>query len=40
LRVAGKWDLKQFESVVEALELVLQTHKEIVQSGASTKPAE
>ena len=40
LRVASKWDLKQFESVVEALELVLQTHKEIVQSGTSTKPAE
>ncbi len=40
LRVASNWDLKQFESVVEALELVLQTHKEIVQSGTSTKPAE
>ncbi len=39
LRVSGKWDLKQFESVVNALELVLLTHKEIVESGASTKPA-
>ena len=39
VRVAGKWDLEQFESVVEALELILRTHKEIVQSGASTEPA-
>lgn len=39
LRVAGKWDLEQFESVVNALELILQTHKEIVQAGASTEPS-
>ncbi len=32
LQVASKWDLKQFEYVVTALELVLQTHKEIAQS--------
>ena len=37
LRVASKWDPKQFESVVKALELVLQTHKEIVQSSVSAK---
>ena len=35
LRVAEKWDPDQYESVVKALELILQTHKEIVQSGQS-----
>ncbi len=39
LRVAGKWDLEQFESVVNALELILRTHKEIVQTGTSTEPS-
>ena len=40
LRVAGKWDQEQLESVVNALELILRTHKEIVQSGVSSKSSE
>ena len=37
LRVADKWDQDQFDSVVNALELILQTHKEIVQSAQSER---
>lgn len=40
LRVAGKWDQEQLESVVNALELILRTHKEIVQSGVSSRASE
>ena len=40
LRVAGKWDQEQLESVVNALELILRTHKEIVQSGVSSRANE
>lgn len=40
LRVAEGWDLEQLESVVNALELILQTHKEIVQSSFSSKASE
>ncbi|MYJ00090.1 MAG: MarR family transcriptional regulator, partial [Gemmatimonadetes bacterium] len=40
LRVAGKWDQEQLESVVKALELILRTHKEIVQSGVSSRANE
>ncbi len=37
LRVSGKWDLEQLESVVKALELILQTHQEIVRSSVSSR---
>lgn len=40
LRVAGKWDQEQLESVVNALELILRTHKEIVQSGVASRANE
>lgn len=40
LRVAGKWDQEQLESVVNALELILRTHKEIVESGVSSRASE
>jgi len=37
VRVSGKWDLEQLESVVKALELILQTHQEIVRSSVSSR---
>ena len=40
LRVADKWDFEQFKLVVKALELILNTHKEIVQSAQSAQTAQ